>query len=146
MARKAKPKVANCQFCGKPLPSNAANGCCNKDCKINLLKSELTEAHTKLSSGKGPIKCLARINWARCAQEWYLKDSYDAKRRCCTLRHQGFTCSAQTVGAMPIVVDGETRMLNVTVLTAFFTRDEKGELLTPPDPPQIVDGLLVFEE
>lgn len=142
MAKKKKTKKGRCKRCNR-----SCNGkFCSQDCEIKFLRSKLSDADRKLARRKEekqrPIQCLGRVEWKWCCQEWYLKDSYDAKRRACELRHQGFECSAKSVGEMPLD-DGHgwIRIVKVTVLTAHCQTDAKGDTWYPPEPAELVAGL-----
>lgn len=145
MKKATDKNPTRCKRCGRKPGKDPVDGYCSKDCRITDLEGKLEESNSRLDGVKrrGPedIECLARIDWEWCSQEWYLKETFDAKRRCCQLRHLGFKCSAKSVGAMPIETVAGVKMRKVTILTAIFFENESGDIAVPPDPPKIIDGL-----
>jgi hypothetical protein len=80
------------------------------------------------------------VRWKTCVQEWYLKDSYDAKRRCKQLRKAGWKCVASSIGEIPIEVEGKPTLAKVTILTAWKHPNDRRSY---PPPSEFVDGLRV---
>ncbi|MCK5643239.1 MAG: hypothetical protein KAJ19_20690 [Gammaproteobacteria bacterium] len=107
---------------------------CSSDCELQSLRKQVAKHGRK----KGPIQCLGRVDWATCYQEWYLKDSYDAKRRANQLRKLGYGCSAQSIGEMPVDTGDGVPMVKVTILTIWRTHE--GHALPPP-PESFIDGI-----
>lgn len=123
---------------------------CSKDCEVKYLRSKLTTANKRVARKRRAesrtVQCLGRVEWERCCQEWYLKETFDVKRRACDLRHKGFEVSVQTIGEMPLEDgNGGARLEKVTILTAHYRENEKGELLVPPEPATIIEGLVEQE-
>ena len=130
-----------CKVCEKEV-SAGRTVYCSDDCELLDLrrKSQLREQKfQEAQESQEPLKCLGRVQWSTCAQEWYLKDSYDAKRRACELRKMGFIVEAKSIGEIPIRRKGLAKLARVTILTAW---SEDASVLPPP-PPRLVDGFQV---
>jgi hypothetical protein len=107
----------------------------SSECELKHLRGALIK-----SKGLVELDCLARVDWAHCIQEWYLKDSYDAKRRAHQLRALGFLCEAKNVGAIPLKFESGIELVKVTILTAWR---EDGLREQPPVPLRYMDGLIL---
>lgn len=131
-----------CVNCGRTVPAErGGSDYCKDECELEYLRQEVRDKDQRLqrlSRKKGPPKCLGRVNWATCLQEWYLKDSYDAKRRANQLRKLGYNVTAATVGLMPLDLQPEQRYAKITILTAWKNLEERGD---PPPAPEFIDGL-----
>lgn len=140
--KKRATKTNRCKFCNRSCDGKY----CSESCEISHLRSRLSTADKKIARHEEKrqrgAQCLARVEWEWCCQEWYLKDTYDAKRRACELRHKGFECSAKSVGEMPLD-DGKggITIAKVTVVTIHYRENEKGEILIPPKPTELIGGL-----
>jgi hypothetical protein len=69
------------------------------------------------------LHCLAQVKWTTCVQEWYPRDTYDAKRRAHQLRGFGYQCEAKHVGKMPVVTRTGRKLIEVTLLTAWSDQE-----------------------
>lgn len=140
--KKQTAKANRCKFCNR----SCSGKYCSENCEISHLRSRLSAADKKIARHEEEkqrgTQCLARVEWEWCCQEWYLKNTYDAKRRACELRHKGFECSAKSVGEMPLD-DGKggVTIAKVTVMTARYLENDRGEILIPPEPAEIIRGL-----
>jgi endogenous inhibitor of DNA gyrase (YacG/DUF329 family) len=126
-----------CPVCGALMVERAEY--CSTKCEIKALKAQVSEKEkiVKVISRKGG-RCIGRVEWSDCIQEWYLKDSYDAKRRAHALRLFGYTCEAHHCGRMPFKTKtGKIQLRHVTILTAW---SETGAQL--PDEPADCDYIL----
>ena len=130
-----------CVNCGQPVPpERGESDYCKDECELEYLRQEVREQDERLqrlSRKKGPPKCMGRISWLTCFQEWYLKDSYDAKRRANQLRKEGYQVVAATIGEMPVRRNGQVELVKTTILTAWR---ETIDGLAPSDP-EFIDGL-----
>lgn len=134
--RKKKPL---CLECGKPTTGGAAY--CSSECELKALRTKVVEQEERLARikrKKDPVKCYGRVVWATCVQEWYTKASFDAKRRALELRALGFECTAQSIGNMPILHDGASAEVKMTVVTCAYSGDKN----VPPQP-EMIDGLAI---
>lgn len=114
--------------------------CCSNVCELKWLREQVKakdERIERLSRKKGPVKCLGRVHWATCVQEWYLKETFDAKRRASELRKLGYEVRATAIGEMPVETADDIEMVKVTILTAWHP--EQGPLA--PAPGLFVDGI-----
>jgi hypothetical protein len=140
MKKKAEANT-NCKECDGPLSVVLGSEFCSDECELKYLRQQTRRREESLKSAQeqmAPLECLGRVDWDICAQEWYLKDSYDAKRRACVLRKLGFHCGAKSIGEIPVIGKNGPKMTRVTVLTIWgegFVRP------LPPWPPKIVQGL-----
>lgn len=131
-----------CKNCDRVLGAIRHGEFCNTDCELQYLRQQVREKDERLqrlARKKGPIQCLGRVHWRTCVQEWYLKDSYDAKRRANQLRKLGYFVQATSIGRMPIETEDDIETTRVTILTAWREEDPNGPL--PPPPAQFIDGL-----
>lgn len=132
-----------CVNCGAEVPpERTGSDYCKDECELEYLRQEVLEKGQRLqrlSRKKGSIRCLGSVVWRSCFQEWYLKDTYDAKRRANQLRKEGYQVAAATIGEMPVYIgiNEELERAKVTVLTA-WREDDDGTV--PPDP-EFIDGL-----
>jgi hypothetical protein len=130
-----------CMNCGAEVPpERTGSDYCKDECELEYLRQEVLEKEQRLqrlSRKKGPPKCLGRVGWLTCFQEWYLKDSYDAKRRANQLRKEGYQVAAATIGEMPVRRDGQVELVKVTILTAWREQSDG----TYPPAPEFIDGL-----
>jgi hypothetical protein len=128
-----------CPVCKAEIADPSAEYCSTK-CEIAGLKNEVSAKErevTKVLGRKGG-RCIGRVDWSHCAQEWFLKDTYDAKRRAHALRLLGYTCEAKHVGRMPTKTKtGKTQLRQVTILTIW---SDTGAQLPPT--PEWFDDLL----
>lgn len=135
--------MAKCIHCGNKA-ARSGSEYCSSACEIEALKAGIAardERLARLTREREP-ECLGQVRWALCVQEWYTRDSYDAKRRANELRKAGFTVEAKHFGEMPVVNgNGERKMIHVTILTAW---SDDGELNVPT--PKSVGGLITADE
>jgi hypothetical protein len=132
---KRKEKSA-CPVCGKPTTGGEY---CSSDCEVKMLRQQVVEQQERLDRAKrkkDPVRCYGRVIWATCVQEWYSKSSFDAKRRALELRALGFDCAAQSIGKMPLNINGTRADVTMTVVTCPLI--EKGKI---PPKPEMVNGL-----
>jgi len=135
-----------CPVCGRVVPASRGDDkyCCGDAHELEYLRERVKEQDeriARMSRKKGPIQCLGQVRWSTCVQEWYLKDSYDAKRRAVELRKLGYVVAASTIGRMPFACEGDggtAAWVKVTILTA-VKDDGSGE--APPPPGVFVDGI-----
>lgn len=129
-------KMATCSHCKKNATRKGSEYC-SPGCEIAALKEQLAERDEKLALSRRDrsAQCLGQVKWSECIQEWYVRDSYDAKRRANELRKLGFTVAAKHLGEMPISTPKGSRLTHVTVLTAW---GGDGAKLTEPD---FIEGL-----
>lgn len=129
-----------CLNCGRKVAHDSPAHC-SESCELEYLRKQVKEKDKRLqqlSRKKGPVKCLGRVEWLRCTQEWYFKDSYDAKRRANELRKLGYGCSAQSIGEIPVDNGEDVPMVGITLLTIWETHCD---LPKPPLPEKFIDGL-----
>lgn len=117
-----------CARCGANIEAGGEDKSvyCSSECEIEALREQLDRVSERQARGrakKTKLNCLALVTWSTCRQEWYPRDSYDAKRRAHELRGQGYTVSAKHIGQMPVRHGKSTRMVEVTLLTALKRHD-----------------------
>lgn len=122
MKKKAKT-LPQCKTCNE-YHARQSDYCSDK-CENEALRAALAEERervARLSRKKGEIKVLAQVKWNTCVQEWYPRDTYDAKRRAHQLRALGYTVNAKHLGEMPISNGSGIKMVHVTLLTAWHSK------------------------
>lgn len=131
--------MSKCMYCKN---KQAAKGSkyCSPTCEIADLKNAIAERDDKLArlTHEREPECLAQVRWSGCIQEWYTRDSYDAKRRANELRKQNFEVEAKHIGQMRVLVGANYELIHVTILTAWST-DDMQEISCP----KIVSGLKI---
>lgn len=121
MTDAAKATKEICGVCGTATV-RPGHSTCSEKCEIVELRDKLQVKSERLARGRErrpALHCLAQVVWSTCLQEWYPRDSYDAKRRAHELRGAGYICIAKHVGQMPIRYGNGMRLIQVTLLTAW---------------------------
>lgn len=133
-----------CPECGHLVPaSRAGSECCSDECELKHLRKEVRDKDLRIEQlrrKKGPIQCLGQVKWATCLQEFYLQETYDAKRRANQLRKLGWICTATSIGEVPVMDSGKIKLIaKVTILMA-WPGDASIKDSVPP-PGKFIDGL-----
>jgi hypothetical protein len=137
--QRSKRRLPKCVVC-EGFNRRTGSDYCSERCELEALRAAVAEKDEKLarlSRKKGDIKSLVQVKWDTCIQEWYPRDTYDAKRRAHQLRGLGYTCIAKHIGQMPVDYGGRgMKLVHVTLLTAWHEKKA-------PAPPvtEIIEGL-----